>query len=262
MLGCTSGQTCFQSKCCDPKKTCDTGACGDIDDGCGGTIPCGGCTNGRVCKSSQCQCDGTDTDGDGLTDCQEIDDGDDWTDPNIFNGLVAATYDNCTDGKCSSIDTTSEVAACTGATVVEKHNVSAGWAFNDNMASRCDAAYGFTPNWTQSCSDASFSVSYTGFINLKAGTNCFDIGGTTGNTSCGVFMLDNSDSLVVTQNSGPKCFPNTTAGAHAVTLFFDRAAPGFLSQTTMGFKWELCNGGNSNCTPTAVVPQSAVRVSN
>lgn len=257
---CTGKQACFQNKCCNPLAKCPANSCGNVDDGCGSTIPCGGCTDGKACTQNTCQCDGTDTDGDGISDCDEIADGKDWTDPNVFNGLVGKTYDNCTDGKCTSIDTNAEVTACTNKTVVEGHNLSSGWNFGDTNASRCDPSYGFTPNWTQSCNDNSFSVSYTGFINLQTGTNCFDIVGDSGNflgQGCASFSLDNSDSEVVTHDSGKKCFNVTQAGGHPVRLFLDRVDS--LIPANMGVKLEHCLG--NNCALT-VVPQTDLRVSN
>ncbi len=48
-LGCASG-TCNQDcSCCQPLEECPQGACGDVPDGCGGTIACGQCTAPEVC---------------------------------------------------------------------------------------------------------------------------------------------------------------------------------------------------------------------
>jgi hypothetical protein len=264
MASCAGTQTCFQSKCCTAATTCATDACGNVDDGCGGTIPCGSCTNGRVCQSNKCQCDNTDTDGDGLTDCQEFDDGDPWTDSTIWNGLVGTTYDNCnSNAQCTAIDTNAKVDTCTSNTVVETHNLSSGWGFTDTAAARCDAAYGFKPNWTQSCSDTSFSVAYTGSIYLQAGTHCFDIAGGNGGLFggagpvCGVFFLDGDDTKMVSNDSNAKCF-NVSEGPHTVRLFFDRT--GGLFPPLLGFNWEHCFGGASTCTPTQTVKQQELRV--
>ena len=38
---------------CTP-KTCATNACGSIDDGCGSTVNCGGCANGKACENNVC----------------------------------------------------------------------------------------------------------------------------------------------------------------------------------------------------------------
>jgi hypothetical protein len=263
MAACTGGQTCYQSKCCTAATTCPTDACNSADDGCGGTITCGGCNNGRVCTSNKCTCDGKDTDGDGLTDCQEFDDGDPWTDSTIWNGLVGTTYDNCnSNAQCSSIDTNAKVDTCMSNPVVETHNLSAGWGFADTAAARCDAAYGFKANWTQSCNDTSFSVAYTGYIYLQAGTHCFDILGSNTllfTSVCGVFFLDGDDTKMVSNDTNQKCF-NVSEGPHAVRLFFDRT--GGLFAPNLGFNWVHCFGGSSTCTPTTTVTQSELRVSN
>ena len=39
-----------------PATACNPGQCGDVSDGCGGTISCGGCAKGRFCDSNgQCR---------------------------------------------------------------------------------------------------------------------------------------------------------------------------------------------------------------
>ncbi|HEX8794346.1 MAG TPA: hypothetical protein VF765_25555 [Polyangiaceae bacterium] len=46
--GCPGGQTCFNLNCCSP-QSCQPGQCGDVDDGCGGTINCGPCNSCGSC---------------------------------------------------------------------------------------------------------------------------------------------------------------------------------------------------------------------
>src|SRR5204862_73043 len=38
-------------------RACE-GACGRLDDGCGGTRPCGDCPDGAVCAANRCGCTG------------------------------------------------------------------------------------------------------------------------------------------------------------------------------------------------------------
>jgi hypothetical protein len=39
---------------CTALDFCETGQCGDIDDGCGGTVPCGDCEAGQECVDNSC----------------------------------------------------------------------------------------------------------------------------------------------------------------------------------------------------------------
>ena len=41
--------TCGKISVCHPLKTCPTGACGDIPDGCSGVLSCGSCATGQIC---------------------------------------------------------------------------------------------------------------------------------------------------------------------------------------------------------------------
>ena len=55
---CGSGGQCLGGECCYPRSCSSAGAiCGSIDDGCGGTRDCGGCTDG-TCVTNNCRLDG------------------------------------------------------------------------------------------------------------------------------------------------------------------------------------------------------------
>ena len=52
-----NGQVCLEGACsdpCEPVTECAEMACGDIDDGCGGTLACGDCADGKSCVEGMC----------------------------------------------------------------------------------------------------------------------------------------------------------------------------------------------------------------
>lgn len=65
ITACVSGDGCCAPGCtvdndddctCEPKSCADVGAvCGTIDDGCGGTVQCGACGDGKTCNQGQCE---------------------------------------------------------------------------------------------------------------------------------------------------------------------------------------------------------------
>ena len=53
---CATGQKCYQGECCTPKTCQDLGwECGTTDDGCGGSLDCGTCSNGETCNDGKCE---------------------------------------------------------------------------------------------------------------------------------------------------------------------------------------------------------------
>lgn len=68
LMCCQPGQKCWQDACCDPKNCVDIGKeCGGPwDDGCGGTLECGGCGPNETCDEGQCLC------SDGQPKCGEV----------------------------------------------------------------------------------------------------------------------------------------------------------------------------------------------
>lgn len=52
---CPAWQVCNNNVCCRPKTCADASAtCGQISDGCGGTVTCGSCPAGKVCSGNAC----------------------------------------------------------------------------------------------------------------------------------------------------------------------------------------------------------------
>jgi len=134
---------------------------------------------------------GVNDDGDGADNCTEADDGNDYTDPAVFNGLKAIIGDNPgITGSCNSLDDFAEMDGHFSASTTAM-NVYAGWEFDTAADSYNDPSYGFTPNWS-SATAGQFSVRYSGNINLTGtGMHCFkvDVGATgtgivTGKNMC------------------------------------------------------------------------------
>lgn len=118
---------------------------------------------------------GQNTDGDGADDCAELDDGNDFTDPAIFNGLKATIGDRPeVTGSCNALDDFAEMETRFASSTTTM-NVYAGWEFDTQADSYNDPSYGFEPNWS-SAQSGRFSVRYSGTINLTGtGMHCFSI---------------------------------------------------------------------------------------
>lgn len=118
---------------------------------------------------------GVNDDGDGADNCTELGDGNDFTDPAIFNGLKATIGDRPeVTGSCGALDDFAEMESHFSSSTTSM-NVYAGWEFDTQADSYNDPSYGFEPNWT-SAQSGRFSVRYSGTINLTAtGMHCFSI---------------------------------------------------------------------------------------
>ncbi|MCK5803167.1 MAG: hypothetical protein KAI66_10060 [Lentisphaeria bacterium] len=66
----TSGtNVCHNNACCTP-ATCGANNCNTINDGCGGTMECGGCDAGETCNAGTCECDANHADCDSNGSCE------------------------------------------------------------------------------------------------------------------------------------------------------------------------------------------------
>jgi hypothetical protein len=144
---------------------------------------------------------GVDSDGDGREDCLELLDDDDYTDPEVFNGLEAVIGDRPEFvGSCNNLDDHAEMASHFAAST-KTLDVHAGWEFDTGADAYSDPSYGFMPNWPDPAPAERFSVRYTGRIRLsEGGVQCFsvDIGATgtdlfTSRNACGQVYLDAGD---------------------------------------------------------------------
>lgn len=131
-------------------------SCGPAGADCASDADCiYGCGPDMKCTADPA-CDATvDTDGDGMGDCFEQADGDDWTDVLVFNGVHGRQGNQCSGGgNCGENDTLGKVLSCMDGSVDEELDQSAGWDWADNPPnSNCDGDYGFAPPWTN-CNSA------------------------------------------------------------------------------------------------------------
>ena len=193
-----------------------------------------------------------DRDGDSLSDTDETNDGDGWTDPDVFNGMQARWKDHChATPTCSAIDTVAEVNACTAPAPRETKTQAGGWNWqNPTSADICSPGYGFHPNW--SVCDTDWQVDFQGFIELdNGGQHCFRVtSDTTG--ACGSAFFNNA-TTGFTSASGAQCF-NVAAGVYPIRWFYETSGG-----PKTNFKVSYCHGGSQTCTPTVSVPSRMLR---
>ncbi len=193
-----------------------------------------------------------DRDGDGLSNGDETNDADPWTDPDIFNGMRARSANHChATPTCAAIDTVAEVDACTAPAPRETKNQAGGWSWqNPSSADICSPGYGFRPEW--SVCGADWQVDFQGFIKLdNDGQHCFLVSGDT-NAACGSALFNNA-TTGFTSSSGVQCF-NVTAGVYPIRWFYETSGG-----PKTDFKVAYCYGGSQACDPTEAVPTRSLR---
>jgi len=205
-------------------------------------------------------CQPGDRDGDGVTDCAEAADGDPFTDPVVFNGLLAVIGDRPeVTGSCSNLTDYDEMNGhFQGAT---RMNVRAGWEFDTDADAYNDPSYGFSPNWGSAPSER-FSVRFTGRVNLRqGGMHCFsiDIGATgtgivSGKNMCAQVYVSSSSGMRRLIESG---YQAESATANVACLMLPAGDYPFdivfwyfniFERAKLAVRW--CAGGSSMCTPS------------
>jgi hypothetical protein len=213
---------------------------------------------------------GTDGDGDGIADCDELGDANPFTDPAKFNGLraiIGAKPEGT--GNCDNLDTREEVDA-QFAEPVRELSVHAGWSF-DNRATRYDdPGYGFAPNWPEAEGER-FSLRLRGQVYLTAGSHCFGVD--IGATGTGLTNSTNRCAQVWVGVGAPTAALAETgldaATAGAATGCVDAPADGpypfdivyrnfWLLLPRNRLSVTYCAG--SACTPTTVLPATMLQV--
>ena len=214
----------------------------------GGTPNVCGCTGTGCCTSS------TNTDGDCITDCNEDNDSDPWTDKNIFNGMRVRHKNQCSaSGNCGENNTRAEANACMSGSIDETRNQCAGWDWNNPPDNICSSEYGFQPNWTN-C-DSSWQADWTGFINLtQAGQHCFRITG--GNSEGCASLFFNTETNGVQTGGATACF-NVAAGVYPIYWHYTMD-----NGSSSSMHVQYCFGGAAACTPSVVLPHRMLRISN
>jgi hypothetical protein len=197
-----------------------------------------------------------DADGDGMTDCDEANDGSAWTDPTIFNGFRVEHGNQCSaGGSCAENDMLQEVTACMQGNVVEEKNQYGGWDWENPPDDICDAGYGFAPRWN-SC-DFSWAARWSGCIHFETGgPHCFQIVGGTAEGCAALYFNGNSGSADVQSGTPVKCF-NVAAADYPILLHYTMDNG---SSSSMHVRY--CDAlGDATCTPSTAVPSRMLRTS-
>ena len=239
--------------------------CGTIADGCGGSLSCGTCSTPNTLRRRRfaervrlyggaCCTSSANADGDCITDCNEDNDGDPWTDKNIFNGMRVRRANQCNFLLllfCSINDSISKANNCmSGETLLEEKNQCAGWDWSNPPDDICNAGYGFTPAWS-GC-DSTWQADWQGFINLtQAGQHCFRITGSN-NEGCASLFFNNSNPPA--QNDGSTRCYNVAAGVYPIRWHYTMDDGSSSSMHVM-----YCSGGGATCTPSVVLPARMLR---
>jgi hypothetical protein len=265
----------------------DCGGCGvacAVDNGTG-SCASGSCAV-ETCDASHADCDGDpangcewdtsqgscctpgeNADGDELTDCEEIDDGDPWTDPDIFNGVHVQHRNQCdASGSCGSYDTLGRVKSCqNGESLSEELDQYSGWDWDDPGDDITSAGYDFQPNWSNG--DSSWQINAEGYINLaQDGHHCFAITGSNDEACASLYFLDTpaagwsgwegtDDSMPATvQHGGSACF-DLVAGVYPIRWHYSMD-----NGSSSDFHLQYCHDPAADCTPDQALPSTMLRV--
>ena len=260
---CAGNGTCSVGDCTANFLDCD----GDASNGCewdisGGACPCVG---------------NTDSDGDGMTNCEELADDQAWTDPDIFNGATVTHYPLCSlrtfpigGVNCVDYDTLGEVTSCINKTPRQTLNQYSGWDWDDPSGTPNainTAGFGFLPNW--SGTNTSFQLDARAFINIaQAGRHCFRVNGGSGGTCGSVYLVSTpastfcgwssvaSNTNALVQHGDSAVCVDLGVGVYPIRWHLDRsgAAQG-------DFHLDYCFGGSGSCAPTNALPSAMLRAS-
>jgi len=207
---------------------------------------------------------GADGDGDGLFDCDEIIDGDPYTDPNVFNGLTAMIGDRPEFvGSCNNLDDHVEMVSHF-ASSTRVMDVYAGWEFDTSADAYSDPSYGFQPMWAMAAASERFSLRLAGRIRLaSAGTHCFsvDIGATgtdifTSRNACGQVYLNAGDGAALAETGLDAASVDARTGCVALAAGdydFDIVFWYFNVFEQAKLQVRHCTSASGPCTPDQMV---------
>jgi RHS repeat-associated protein len=229
--------------CWDPRECAklDPDDCGDPDDLCGSEccVPsCGAAGTDDGCGHECLPCvPGADTDGDTIPDCDEQNDDDDWTNPQVFNGAEASQGDSChATPSCGLINTRAEIDACF--VPQESQLLASGWDFSTTDQDLCDPGFGFEPEWEE-CRD-DFAIRYQASVRLLGmGRHCFQLEGSTTNQCASMFI-----GATAITTGAPVCM-TLAGGTYGIEWFYETTNNG-----TSSLHIEHCFGGATDCVPT------------
>ena len=194
---------------------------------------------------------GVDSDGDGLSDCEEQDDGDPWTSAQVFNGVHVRWANQCdTTGNCNQNDTRSKASACMQRTIEEEKDQYAGWDWTNPPDDICNAGYGFAPNWSN-C-DNTWQAEWSGYIRFaEAGTHCFAITGSTAE-GCASLFFDQEEQALQTGQAA-RCFERAE-GVYPILWHYTMD-----NGSSSSLHLLYCFDPNAPCTPSAALPSRLLR---
>jgi hypothetical protein len=217
------------------------------------------------CVAGTCCTLGANRDGDSFDDCTEYSDGNPFTNPDIFNGLLGSVYAPCSSGaaSCSDQDTLAKIRACTSGAQLEQVAQYGGFSWPSVSSSDiCDGSHGFAPNFTKSCGMDAWAIDYTGQVALSSpGRYCFAMVSEAIDSSCGSIVLngDGPSPLVTTQGATPICVSSAAPSAARLEIYYQQAAIG-SSSGPYGLDVVWCfDASGKDCDPTAsgnpLIPQ-------
>jgi hypothetical protein len=197
-----------------------------------------------------------DGDADGITDCDEANDGNAWTDPAIFNGFRVERGNQCSAaGVCTENDMLQKVNACMQGNVVEEKNQYGGWDWENPPDDVCDAGYGFAPRWSN-CT-VWWAARWNGCIHFETGgPHCFQIVGGTGEGCAALYFNGNSGGADAQSGTPVKCF-NLAAGNYPILLHYTMDNG---SSSSMHVRYCDAQPGTT-CTPSTAIPSRMLRTS-
>jgi hypothetical protein len=199
---------------------------------------------------------GADQDGDGLTDCTELNDQNAWTDPAIFNGMRVRWAEQCdADPSCDPAETPTRADACLAESGVREERLqSAGWSWADSPDSICDPSYGFQPAWQQ-CGGGErerWQADWQGTIFLaEPGQHCFSVVGRE-SEACATLWF-NGATTGPDYRTGARCY-TVAAGVYPIRWYY-QMDDGSSSDLHVNH----CFGGAAPCTPTLEIPSTLLR---
>jgi hypothetical protein len=245
-----------------------TGAAGTGAAGTGTVDNCPNDANKTEPGVCGCGTPDTDTDGDSVADCTEDADGDDFTDANVFNGAHVRLGNQCSAaGNCTENNTLAKVDACMNGNVNEELDQSSGWAWSANPPDNaCDAAYDFKPAWT-AC-DNTWAADWQAYVNLAAGTHCFQLLGGTSEGCAALFISTTvaasfggwstvaASTVPDTQSGGAAKCVTLAAGVYPIRWHYTMD-----NGSSSSMQLAYCHDASAACTPTQPLPASMLRVS-
>lgn len=211
------------------------------------------------------ECSGSvDSDGDGLTDCFELENG---SDPNTYNGLKVTIDSFAGDGSCNAMDDYAEMES-RYESPREVKVMRAGWEFNSKNHTYTSSTYTWDPSWSRS-GKRTWKVRFEGSFRAPAsGRYCFDVtngsnggGIVNGWNSCAQIWIDQQRMSEAGYNASdhaqPGCIDLVSGQSYKIDLV------GRYHNANVGrpfvYSARYCSDANgADCQPNAILPLELV----